>query len=560
MERRKFLRSVSLAAAGAAFAPHLAWRAAAHGRAPDLVLRDALIFDGSGRPPFEGDVAVTGGRILTIGKGLRLRGAEEVSLKGLALAPGFIDIHSHTDLVLLRHPLAGGKLRQGVTTEVTGQDGGSVGPWSEERFQQVRETYLRDGIEIDFRDVGGFLRHLDQHGAAVNIASMIGAGAVRSYVMGEDDRPPTPAELARMVAVVAEAVRRGACGVSSGLEYTPGAFAAAAELEALAAPLQGTGLPYASHLRNEDDRLLGAIEEAIGVGQRAGVPVQISHLKAQGQRNWWKTKDALELIENARSSGIDVLFDCYPYIAYSTGLSNLFPVWSRDGGTDAFLARLRDPALRPQLETAVQSKIAMLGSWDAVQIAGTSRAELAWARGRRLGQLAGERGVEPYELLLQLMIDDRARPGMVGFGMSEENVGRKLAHPLGMICSDGGAIVTTDGAPHPRNFGTFPRVLGYFCREKKLMPLELAIHKMTEMPARRLGFEGRGRVAEGAIADLVAFDPDRVGDQATFENPHQYPVGIPHVIVNGVFVLRDGDQTAARPGRAVRPSRSGGRT
>jgi N-acyl-D-amino-acid deacylase len=296
------------------------------------------------------------------------------------------------------------------------------------------------------------------------------------------------------------------------------------------------------------------MEEVIGVGQRAGVAVQISHLKAQGERNWWKTDVAFRLMEDARAADIDVMFDVYPYEAYSTGLANLFPIWARDGGTDAFLARLRNRDAAPRIEAAVRDKIAMLGSWDAVQMTSAGGAEYAFVAGRRLGQLAGQRGVEPYALLLDIMLGDRSRTRMVGFGMDEANVARKLAHPLGMVCSDGGAVARGAGVPHPRNYGAFPRVLGRFVRELGALPLEAAIHKMTGMPAARLRFTDRGRIAAGLLADLVVFDPATVLDRATFEDPHQYPVGIPHVLVAGQFVVRDGEHTGATPGRAVRPA------
>ncbi|CAN5737438.1 D-aminoacylase [soil metagenome] len=561
MQRRTFVRRAAAAVGGAALGgvvPASANAAAAtaagsppltalldgerirnmSGARADLVLRRAVIYDGSGNPPVAGDVAVTAGRITAIGARLDVRGGEELDLDGLALAPGFIDIHSHTDRVLLRDHRADSKVRQGVTTEVTGQDGSSV------------------GADSGFNDVAGLLRHMDQHGASVNVASMIGAGTVRGQVIGLADRPATAAELARMTGLVQAAIAAGACGVSTGLEYTPGAFADVAELEALAAPLRGTGLPFASHMRNEDDRLIAAIEEVIGVGQRAGVAVQISHLKAQGERNWWKTASALRLIEDARASGIDVMFDCYPYVAYSTGLANLFPVWAREGGTDAFIARLRDRDTAPRIERAVRDKVAMLGSWDAVQLTAAGSSDYAWVAGRRLGALAQQRNVEPWALLLDIMVGDRSRTRMVGFGMSEENVATKLAHELSMVCSDGGAVSSADGTPHPRNYGTFPRVLGRYSRDLGVLPLERAVMKMTSMPATRLGFLDRGRIASGAVADLVAFDPATVADRATFEEPHQFPVGIPHVIVAGTFVIRDGAHTDARPGRAVRPQRT----
>jgi N-acyl-D-amino-acid deacylase len=546
MHRRSFIARTSTAAAGAlALGSATTAATAATATRPttvsgamnaDLVLRRATVLDGLGNPGRVADVAVAGGRITAVGAALDLRGAEELDLNGLALAPGFIDIHSHTDTQLVRDPRADSKVRQGVTTEVAGQDGSSV-----------------SGGE--YGDVAGMLRWIDANGAAVNLASMIGAGTVRSAVIGNADRRASANEIQRMQQLVRDALAGGACGISTGLEYTPGAFADTNELEALASVLRGTDLPFASHMRNEDDRLMAAIEEIVGIGHRVGVPVQISHLKAQGGRNWWKTDAAFSAIEQSHAAGVDVMFDVYPYVAYATGLSNLFPVSAREGGTDAFLARLRDNTTAPDIERAVRDKIAMLGDWNAVQLTSAGGQEYAWVAGQRLGNLAQRRNVEPYALLLDIIIGDRSRTRMVGFGMSEENVEAKLAHPLSMVCSDGGAVSRSDGTPHPRNYGSFPRVLGHYVRERRIMPLETAIAKMTSVPADRLRFTDRGRIAAGAAADLVAFDPNTVADRATFEDPHQFPVGIPHVIVNGTFVIRDGEHTGARPGRAVRPSR-----
>ncbi len=557
MNRRTFLQ----AAAPLVLFPERALWAASPDRVTHL-LRGALLVDGTGAPPREADVALAGGRIAGVGPDLRVGRVPTTDLRGLALAPGFVDIHSHTDLSLLVNPRAESKVRQGVTTEVTGQDGGSVGPWTDEAYEETRREYReRYGVDLPFRDLAGFFRWLDTHGAAVNVASMVGQGTVRAAVVGQADRPATEDEVRRMKDEVRRALAAGACGLSSGLEYTPGAFGSTAELVELATVLAGTGLPYASHMRNEDDRLFAAVEEAVHVGRLAGVPVEISHLKAQGERNWWKADTALRAVEQARAAGVDVAFDVYPYVAYSTGLANLFPVSARDGGTDVFVARLRDPGERAALEGAVRAKIAQLGSWDAVQVTSTATDALAWARGRKLGELAAERGGDPYELLVRLIVEDRNQAGMVGFGMSEENVERKLAHPLAAVCSDGGAWAPygplSTGVPHPRTYGTFPRVLGRYVRERKTLPLEIAIHKMTALPAGRVGLRDRGVVAPGARADLVAFDPDTVADRATFERPHQYPAGIPHVWVGGVAVIRDGEHTGARPGRSARPGPAG---
>ena len=525
------------------------------GATPDLVLRGATVFDGTGAPGMELDVAVTGDRITEVGR-VAAAGSEEIDLAGMALAPGFIDIHSHADLSLLVNPNAESRIRQGVTLEIVGQDGNSVGPMSDVGFRATRDRY-RDayGVDIDFRDLGGFLDRLDRTPATVNLATMIGHGTIRGLVVGGRDRPATEDEIQRMRALIAEALDQGAVGLSSGLEYTPGSFADVNELVELARELRGTGYPYASHMRNEDDGLFAAVEETLHVGRMAGVPVQVSHLKAQGERNWWKAKAVLGSIEVARASGLDVHFDRYPYIAYATGLSNLFPAWARAGGSGEFIRRLQDPAQLPAIERFARAKVALLGSWDAVQISSTRTARNAYARGRRLGELAQERGEEPFALTVRLIVEERNSVGMIGFGMSEENTAEILAHPLGMVCSDGGSYAPygalSGGSPHPRGYGTFPRLMGHYVRSGALS-LELAVYKATALPARKVGLADRGVVRPGAFADLVAFDPTTVADRATFEDPHQYPVGIPLVVVNGQVTLRDGEQTGARAGRAIR--------
>ena len=525
------------------------------GDGPDLVLRRATVFDGTGAPGLELDVAVTGDRITEVGT-ITATGSEEIDLAGMALAPGFIDIHSHADLSLLVNPNAESRIRQGVTLEIVGQDGSSVGPMSDAGFRATRDRY-RDtyGVDINFQDLGGFLDQLDRTPATVNLATMIGHGTIRGLVVGGVDRPATENEIQRMRALIGEALDQGAVGLSSGLEYTPGSFADVSELVELAKELRGTGYPYASHMRNEDDRLFAAVEETLHVGRMAGVPVQISHLKAQGERNWWKAKAVLGSIEEAREAGLDVHFDRYPYIAYATGLSNLFPAWARAGGSGAFIRRLEDPTQLPAIERFTRAKVALLGSWDAVQISSVGSAGTVYARGRRLGELAAERGEEPFALTVRLIVEGGSNVGMIGFGMSEENTAEFLAHPLGVVCSDGGSYAPygalSGGSPHPRGYGAFPRLIGHYVRSGALS-LELAVHKATALPARKLRLADRGVIRPGAFADLVAFDPTTVADQATFEDPHQYPVGIPLVVVNGQVTLRDGEQTGARAGRAIR--------
>ena len=521
----------------------------------DLVIRGGTLIDGMGAPPRSGDIAIAGDRISAVGR-VPATGTVEIDARGMAVAPGFIDIHSHADLSLLVNPRAESRVRQGVTLEVVGQDGSSIGPWSDGAFESTRDRYRRNyDVEIDFRDIGGFLDRIDRERPAVSVASMIGHGTVRGYVIGGADRPATDAELVQMRALVQDGLAAGAVGLSTGLEYTPGSFAARDELVILATELRGTPYPYASHMRNEDDRLLAAVEEALHVGRMAGVPVQISHLKAQGQRNYWKAEAALAAIEAARASGVDAHFDRYPYVAYATGLSNLFPASARAGSTARFLERLADPDTAPALERACRDKIALLGSWDAVQVTRIGGSN-SYARGRRLGELAAERGEDPYDLTVRLLREAGGSVGMIGFGMSEENTERILAHPLGMVCSDGGAYAPygplSGSAPHPRGYGSFPRVLGHYVRDRNSMALEVAVHKISGLPARKLGLEDRGVLGVGAVADVVVFDPGSVADRATFEDPHQYPVGIPHVVVGGVHTIRDGEQTGRMGGRGVR--------
>ncbi|HEX2723710.1 MAG TPA: amidohydrolase family protein, partial [Gemmatimonadaceae bacterium] len=345
---------------------------------------------------------------------------------------------------------------------------------------------------------------------------------------------------------------------SSGLEYTPGAFASREELIALCRPLAKRQLPYATHMRNEDDRLVQAIDESIAVARGAGCKLQISHLKTQGPRNWPKLDKVFLLIAAARSARTDVAFDRYPYVAYATGLTNLFPVWSREGGIDSFFARIADTSLSPRIKRETLAKIDLIGGWDNVQLSGVSAVEDRDAEGKRLGVYAASRGGDPYEVTLGLLRRSRGNVGMLGYAMSEENLERILSHPLGMVCSDGGGFAidgpTRRGSPHPRGAGSFPRVLARYVRERKVLTLAQAIRKMSSLPASRVRITDRGRISRGLAADVVVFDPAHVADTATFSAPFQYPVGINAVVVNGVVALRDGHRASVGSGRAIRVS------
>jgi N-acyl-D-amino-acid deacylase len=532
--RRSFVATSSTLVAAAITAPHL--------RANpdhDLVIRGGTVFDGTGAEGREMDVAIAGGRIAAIAQKLPGKGAQEIDARGLAVAPGFIDIHSHGDGNMNEDPRIESVIRQGVTTMVVGADGSSG---------------ATGGADKSF---AAMFASIDKLSPGPNVASMVGLGEVRDAVIGEKDRPATPDEIRTMTTMVDNALRDGACGASSGLEYTPGAFASVSELIALCRPLASRRLPYATHMRNEDDRLIEAIDESIAVARGAGCPLQISHLKTQGPRNWPKLEKVFLLIEAARAARTDVAFDRYPYVAYATGLTNLFPVWSRDGGVSSFLARLADSATASRIRSETLAKVELIGGWDNVQLSGVKAVEDRDAEGKRLGAYAKSKGTDPWETAIALLRRSNGNVGMLGYAMSEENLEKILSHPFGMVCSDGGGFAidgpTRRGSPHPRGAGTFPRVLGRYVRERKVLTLPQAIRKMTSLPASRIRLTDRGRLVPGLAGDVVVFDPATIADKAAFDAPFQYPVGIAAVVVNGVVALRDGQRSATGSGRAVRP-------
>jgi N-acyl-D-amino-acid deacylase len=540
--RREFVVSASSAIAISAVGPLIIRK-----QAFDLVIRNGRVFDGSGTPYANLDIAITGERIVDVAPKIADRGTEEIDAKDLAVSPGFIDIHSHGDGSISEDPRQESVIRQGVTTIVVGQDGSSRG--------------VRGRAGSFDNPAGAFREMLDALAASkpsTNVASSVGLGSVRGAVVGETDRKATPEEMRQMVAIVEAALQEGACGASSGLEYTPGGFAPLEELIELCKPLAARRLPYSTHMRNEDDKLLDSINESIAVAQGAKCPLQISHLKTQGPRNWSKLDTVFSTIDSARKVGIDVAFDRYPYIAYQTGLTNLFPIWSRDGGTPAFLKRLDEAGTQDRIKKECLDKVELIGGWENVHIASVRDAGDKPAEGKRLGAYAKSLGQDPYVLTVAMLKRNNGNIGMVGFAMSEDNLDRILAHPQGMVCSDGGAFAidgpTRRGSPHPRGAGSFPRVIAKYVRERKALTLAQAFRKMTSLPASRMRLDTRGRIGKGMAADIVIFDPATIADVASYEQPFAYPVGITAVLVNGKVAVREGQRGNDRTGHTLRPN------
>jgi N-acyl-D-amino-acid deacylase len=496
----------------------------------DVVIRGGLVVDGTGARAYEADVAIKDGRIAAMGRLGDARAATEIDARGRAVAPGFIDVHTHAD-DLAEHPLAEHFARMGVTTVVAGNCGSSA--------LEVAEAFAR----------------IQAAGTSINFATLVGHNTVRREVMGTERRAATADELARMEALVARAMADGAVGFSTGLQYVPGTYAGTDEIVALASRAAAYGGLYATHMRNEGTELEAAVREAIEVGERAGLPVHISHLKVDAPIRWGASADALRLIEDARDRGVLVTADQYLYDAASSSLGIRFPSWVLEGGQDIIIQRLDDEATWTRIRAEMRELIAERGIEDYGFARIASYGADADLNGLTIPE-AADRVLGARDLGAQMELMRRMlRAGgasMVYQFMSDEDIIRILQHPEVALASDSGLHVRGRGVPHPRGYGNNPRALGHYVRERNALPLEEAVRKMTGLPAAIFGFADRGRLVQGAAADLVVFDPAAVADRATYENPHQYPEGISHVLVNGVPVVRDGTHTEARPGQVVR--------
>lgn len=538
---------------------------AAGSRGMKLVIRNARIVDGSGAPSFRGEIGISDGRFAFVGESCPVGGETEIDGSGLAAGPGFVDIHSHSDYYLLVNGLAESKVRQGVTTEIGGNCGYSAAPVFG-KTRDERRTVYRDlfGLDLPWERAGEYLDHLAGQGSSVNFGLLIGHNTVRGSVMYGSDTAPSRDQLAAMVRIVTEAMDEGAVGLSTGLIYSPGCFAEPDELVALCEAVRDRGGIFAAHMRSEGNRLLESIDEVIDVAERARIPLQISHLKTSGAGNWHKLDEAFHKIESARARGVDVTCDRYPYTASNTGLSAVLPEWAFEGGLDRLLQRLSDPGDRTRMKEEILAEHPEADYFSKIMICAVTRREDEKYVGRRVLDCAAAEGKDPFVFTFDLLAAERNMVDAIYFTMNEENLRRILKKPYVMIGSDSGAKSVEGplgkGNPHPRAYGTFPRVLQAFVREQNLLTLEEAVRKMTYDPLRRVGIHDRGLIREGYAADLVLFDTGTIEDQATYKAPKQYPRGIEMVCVNGEIVVRRGEHTGRRPGQIIKGSsaRAGG--
>ncbi len=530
----------------------------------DLLVTNARIIDGTGSPSRDGAVAVRGGRIVDVvdaagTAAYASRATRTIDAKGRVLAPGFIDLHSHSDMPLVTDGNAQSKIRQGVTTEVIGESG-SIAPQASPSTNQP------------WTDFAGYFGQLEKSGIAVNLISYVGLGTARELVVGNDNRVATPDEIKKMQDLVTASMQQGAAGVSTGLIYPPNAYASLDELVAVSSSAAALNGRYASHLRNDGKKLREGIEEAIAIGERAKLPVHVFHIKVTGQANFGRMKEVIELVEAAQKRGVKVTADIYPYVASSTSLTATLPQWVMDGGPDKMVARLKDRATRARVKRDMQdpnaawdNRYQSAGTWANVQLASIGRTRGVATtdespnrkyEGMRVADAAKAAGKDPFDFVFDLLADTGGSVGCVYFIMSEDDVKLAMQQPWVAVGSDGSALSIEGplraGVPHPRNFGTFPRVLGKYVRDEKVITLEEAVRKMTSLAATVSQLTDRGTIAKDKWADLVIFDPAEVRDTATFENPFSYPQGIDTVIVNGQVVLDEGTHTGTKPGKILR--------
>jgi N-acyl-D-amino-acid deacylase len=528
----------------------------------DLIIEHGRVIDGTGAPWYAADIGIRAGRIVAIGRLDQAAAKQRIDAAGRIVAPGFIDMLGQSELTLLVDPHAPSKVFQGITTEITGE-GNSVAPVNEAIAKENAATYAHFQIKRDWSDFAGYFARLEKQGIGINLASYVGATTVREMVIGYVDRAATPSELAKMQGLVADAMRQGAVGVSSALEYAPAPYASTEELIALSRTAAEFGGIYATHMRSEQEAIMTALEETIRIGREARIPVEIWHLKAGGVNNFGLMPEIVARIERARAAGVDIAADTYAYPAWANELSAFIPPWAHDGGDAKLIERLKDPAIRTRLKkelaevsTVWDNEWQSIPGPEAVQISTVLNPQLQTLQGRTLAEIARSRGTDPMDTLFDILIEDSAHTEVAVFAMSEPDIVLAAVQPWVSFCNDSSAT-SPNGLlgkefPHPRAYGTFPRVLRKYVREERRMRLEEAVRKFTSLPASRLRLNDRGVLKAGMWADVVIFDPQLITDKATFAAPNQLSVGMQWVLVNGIPVVADGAPTSALPGKVLR--------
>ena len=526
----------------------------------DVLIKGGTVYDGTGRAPRRVDVAIKGDRIVAVGDLTKARARNVVDARGLAVAPGFINMLSHSETSLIVDGRSMSELKQGVTTQIFGES--SMGPLSDEMKRRRLAAQGDAKFDIPWTTLGEYLTWLEKRGVSENFASFIGAATLREYVIGLEDKPPSPAQLEKMRELARREMEAGALGITTALIYPPAFFAKTDELIELckvAAKYKGK---YTAHIRSEANQLVEAVQETIRIGREAGLPVEIYHLKASGQSNWTKMDQVIAMIEEARRRGLKITADMYMYPAGGTGLDASMPPWVFDGGPEAAYRRMQDPDTRKKIADAIRTPTNewenlyyLAGSPDRLLLAGFKSEALKPLTGKTLGEVAKMRGKDPVETIMDLVFEDRSRVGTIYFLMNEENIKKQIGRPWVSFGSDAASMAPEGtflkSSTHPRAYGNFARLLGKYVREEKVITLQEAVRRLTGLPATNLGLDHRGFLKPGMFADVVVFDPATIADRATFENPHQYSVGVKHVFVNGAQVLKDGEHTGAKPGKAL---------
>src|SRR5262245_54110534 len=526
----------------------------------DIIIRGGTVYDGTGRAPSKTDVGIRGDRIAAVGNLSRATAPTVVDAKGLAVAPGFINMLSHSETSWFVDSRSLSELLQGVTTQIFGER--SMGPLSDEMKQRRRGTQGDVRFSVEWTTLGEYLTLLEKHGISQNVASFIGAPTLREYVIGLEDKPPTPAQLEEMRELVRREMEAGALGITTALIYPPAFFAKTDELIELCKVAAKYHGKYTTHMRSEGNQLIEGVQETIRISREAGLPAEIYHLKALGEANWPKMDQVIRMIEDARRQGVKISANMYTYTAGGTGLDAAMPPWVWDGGRDAGYKRLQDPATRKRIADAIRTPTndwenlyLATGSPERILLASFRSEKLKPYTGKTLAEVAKIRGKDPVETIMDLVLEDRSRIGTIYFLMSEDNIKKQIARPWVSFGSDAASIapegVFLRSAAHPRAYGNFARLLGKYVREEKVISLAEAVRRLTSLPATNLGLDHRGFLKVGMFADVVVFDPQTIADRATFENPHQLAVGVRDVFINGAQVLKNGEHTGVKPGRAL---------